>query len=295
MTIRSTILPFAAALTLCGTAQADTLQDILDSGVIRIGIKADYAPWGMRDADGNVVGLEIDLVEDFVKRLNEKYDADVKLEKVVVTGSNRLQFLQQGKIDMMIATMSDKPERREVVGIVMPDYYSSGVTILARNGSGIDGWDSVKGKTICGIQGAWYNKEYGTKKGADMKAFKGVPEVEAAMLDGRCDGWLYDDSAFVPRKVNEPEKWADFEMATPVVADVPWGAAVRLEDLGTPIAQELSEAIIEWHASGMIVEGEKKWGIPTTEWVQMMQKACAEGEKICDTERDADETWELAN
>lgn len=295
MTIRSTILPFAAALTLCGTAQADTLQDILDSGVIRIGIKADYAPWGMRDEDGNVVGLEIDLVEDFVKRLNEKYDADVKLEKVVVTGSNRLQFLQQGKIDMMIATMSDKPERREVVGIVMPDYYSSGVTILARNGSGIDGWDSVKGKTICGIQGAWYNKEYGTKKGADMKAFKGVPEVEAAMLDGRCDGWLYDDSAFVPRKVNEPEKWADFEMATPVVADVPWGAAVRLEDLGTPIAQELSEAIIEWHASGMIVEGEKKWGIPTTEWVQMMQKACAEGEKICDTERDADETWELAN
>ncbi len=48
-----------------------------------------------------------------------------------VQSSNRMQFLEQGKIDLMIATMSDRPDRREIVGIVGPNYYTSGTNILA--------------------------------------------------------------------------------------------------------------------------------------------------------------------
>ena len=42
-----------------------------------------------------------------------------------------MQFLEQGKVDLMIATMTDKPDRRKVVSIVDPNYYSSGTNILA--------------------------------------------------------------------------------------------------------------------------------------------------------------------
>ena len=55
----------------------------------------------------------------------------VKLELVPVVASNRIQFLQQGKIDLMIATMSDTPERRKIVDIVDPNYYGSGTNVLA--------------------------------------------------------------------------------------------------------------------------------------------------------------------
>jgi len=275
-----------AAVALVGIAQgsalAGSLDDIIAKGKLVAGVKADYAPWGMRDTDGNVVGMEIDMINDLAKRIGDKAGKTIDVELVVVVASNRMQFLEQGKIDIMIATMSDKPGRREVVGIVQPNYYSSGVAVLAHKDSGIDSWKSIAGKKICGIQGAWYNKEHGLKNGADMIVFKGVTEVEAAILGGRCVGWVYDDSAFIPRKVNEPVKWADYDIATPVVDAVAWGAAVRLEDKDAPLGKALSAAIIDWHKSGKIVELEAKWGIPQTQWVLDMRAKCNAGDKICD-------------
>ena len=262
-------------------AMADTLADIVERGKIVVGVKADYAPWGMRDADGNLVGMEHDMIADFARRLGESAGSSIEVEKIVVVASNRMQFLEQGQIDMFIATMSNKPDRREVVGIVQPDYYSSGVAVLAHKDSGIDGWASLEGKTICGIQGAWYNKDHGLKNGAEVVAFKGVPEVEQALLDGRCVGWIYDDSAFIPRKVNEPEKWMDYEIATPTVDDVPWGAAVRLEDMDQPLGKALSAAIIDWHKSGLLIELEAKWGIPPTQWLADMRDKCMAGDPAC--------------
>lgn len=271
-----------SALALTATAvYADALDDIAARGKIVIGVKADYAPWGMRDADGNLIGMEHDMIDDFVRRVSEAVGKEIELEKVVVVASNRMQFLEQGKVDMFIATMSNKPDRREVVGIVQPDYYSSGVAVLAHNDSGIDSWASLEGKKICGIQGAWYNKDHGLKNGAEIVAFKGVAEVEKALLDGRCVGWVYDDSAFIPRKVNEPEKWADYSIATPTVDDVPWGAAVPLGEVNGALGKLLSEAIIDWHKSGTLVALEAKWGIPPTAWLANMHEACKAGEKIC--------------
>lgn len=272
----------AAILALSTTAAAaDALDDIAERGKIVVGVKADYAPWGMRDAAGDLIGMEHDMIEDFANRVSDAVGKPIELEKVVVVASNRMQFLEQGKTDMFIATMSNKADRREVVGIVQPDYYSSGVAVLAHKDSGIDGWDSLDGKTICGIQGAWYNKDHGLKNGAEIVAFKGVPEVEKALLDGRCVGWVYDDSAFIPRKVNEPDKWADFSIATPTVDDVPWGAAVALDEVDGRLGKLLSQAIIDWHASGWLVELEAKWGIPPTAWLAEMHEACKAGKKIC--------------
>ena len=114
-------LSLALSFSMVLPAMADALDNITDRGKLVVGVKADYAPWGMRDADGNVVGMEHDMLAEFVKRVSAATGKTIELEKVVVVASNRMQFLEQGKIDMFIATMSDKPGRREVVGIVQPD------------------------------------------------------------------------------------------------------------------------------------------------------------------------------
>jgi len=181
-------LAAAAMLAAASSAvMADTLADIISRGKMVVGSKADYAPWGMRDAQGNIVGMEVDMAMDLAKRIGEKAGKTIEVEVVPVVASNRMQFLEQGKIDVMIATMSDKLERREVVGIVQPNYYSSGVAVFAHKDSGIKDWPDIEGKNICGTQGAWYNKEWGEKNKANMIVFKGVPEIEAALLDGRQD------------------------------------------------------------------------------------------------------------
>src|ERR1700741_1053239 len=104
---------------IVGGANADTLDNIKQKGTLVVGVKADYPPWGMRDSNGNIVGMEIDMAKDVARRL------DVKLALVPVLSSNRMQMLQQGQIDLMIATLSVNDERRKAVGVIEPLYYAS--------------------------------------------------------------------------------------------------------------------------------------------------------------------------
>jgi len=106
----------------------DRFKKVLARGELIVGVKADYKPWGFRDSSGKIVGMEIDMAGDVAKALG------VKLKLIPVQSSNRMQFLQQGKIDLMIATMSDKANRRKVVGITDPNYYTSGTNVLAKKG-----------------------------------------------------------------------------------------------------------------------------------------------------------------
>ena len=229
---------FAALAAVCATsaigraAKADPLEDIKKKGTLVVGVKTDYPPWGMRDSSGTIVGMEPEMAADVAKRLG------VKLELVPVVSSNRMQFLQQGKIDLMIATMSETPERRKVVGIVDPVYYASGVAILANKKANIKSAADLKGKPVCALQGAFYNNELQSKyTGQELVAFKGIPESEQALLDGRCVGFVYDDVVLVWKKAQE-KKWADFEVvALNEWKPVPWGLAVKVEDSGRPVGQ----------------------------------------------------------
>ena len=145
--VRSMMTGIAALLMLGSAQAADGVDAIKQRGTLNVGVKADYKPFGFRDPTGNVVGIEPDLAADIAKRLG------VKLELVPVGASNRIEFLQQGKVDLLIATMSDRPERRRVVQAIEPLYYSDYVNILLNKKSGIKDWAELKGKPVCATSG----------------------------------------------------------------------------------------------------------------------------------------------
>ena len=244
-------------------AAADQLAEIKSKGTLTVGVKTDYPPWGMRDASGNIVGMEADMAADVAKRLG------VKIELVSVVSSNRMQFLQQGKIDLMIATMSDTPERRKVVGIVDPVYYAAGVAVLANKKAGIKGAADFKGKPVCALQGAFYNNDLQSKyTGEDLVAFKGVPEAEQALLDGRCVGFVYDDVVLVWKKAQDATKWADFDVVQlNEWQPVPWGLAVKIEELDGAWGKFMSSTVADWLKAGTLMDLEKKWVGSNTSWL----------------------------
>ena len=252
----------AVLAIVAAPAAGQTLDKIKQRGELVVGSKADYKPFGFRDPAGNIVGFEPDLGKDVADRLG------IKLVLEPVVSSNRMQFLQRGKIDLMIATMNDTAERRKVVGIVEPDYYASGVNVLAVKKAGLKSWDQLKDQKICGIQGAWYNKPVAEKYGADIVAFKGQTEAETALLQGNCIGWVYDDTAFFER-LGDP-KWADYEMPLETILAEPWGIAVKLEERDGPWGQFVSKTINDWHRTGKLIELEKKWNIPASAYVKKM-------------------------
>jgi len=254
------------AASAFGPAEAgntDTLSKILKRGKVVIGVKADYKPWGFRDSSGKLVGMEVDLARDVAEALG------VRLEAVPVQSSNRMQFLQQGKVDMFIATMSDRPDRRRVVGIPEPNYYSSGTNVLAKRGA-VKAWSDLQGKPVCGKQGAFYNKIVASRHGAKIVAFVGNAEAKQALKDGRCIAWVYDDSSIMADLASG--SWDGYEMPLPTEDPTPWSLAVPLSERDALFGRFMTGMVYHWHASGRLIELESKWGIQPSDFLQQMHE-----------------------
>lgn len=258
--IKALALAGVLGLVAAVPAAADELANIKSKGTLVVGTKADYPPFGYLDPSGKIVGLEPDLAADVAKRLG------VKLELVPVVASNRIQFLEQGKIDLMIATMSDTPERAKIVDIVHPDYYASGTNVMAKKSEHLTSWDQLRGKKVCLIQGSFYNKELQEKYGIVGVAFPGTAEVYNALRNGDCVGFAYDDTAIIGQ-LQKPE-WKDYDMPLDSILVQPWGLAVRKGE--TAFAEFMSKTVTDWHKTGFIIQLEKKYGIKPTKFAQEM-------------------------
>lgn len=260
----ATAVGFALVLSAShAQAQNDRFKKVLERGTLVVGVKADYKPWGFRDASGNIIGMEIDMAQDVADALG------VKLELIPVQSSNRMQFLEQGKIDLMIATMSDKANRRKVVGITDPNYYTSGTNVLAKKGA-VSKWEDLRGKPVCGKQGAFYNKQVSQRYGATIVAFVGNAEAKQALRDGKCVAWVYDDSSIMADLASG--QYDDYEMPMQTEDDTPWGLAVPLEEKDGIWGHFMSGMTYNWHRTGRLIELEKKWGIQPTAYLQGMAK-----------------------
>nr|WP_295739131.1 transporter substrate-binding domain-containing protein [uncultured Acidocella sp.] len=244
-------------------AHADELQDIKSKGVLVVGVKADYPPFGYLSPSGQNIGIEPDMAADIAKRLG------VKVKYVNVVAANRIQFLQQGKIDLLIATMNDTPERAKIVDIIHPDYYASGYNLMVAKTVPLHSWSQVKGVPVCAIQGSFYNKEVAEKYGAELVAFTGVAEALTALHQGRCDAFLYDDTA-IEGKLQDPN-WSGYDMPLPSQDAQPWGMAIKQ---GEPAFEKfLSQTVSDWNKTGYVLQLETKYHIQHSKFAEDAHKA----------------------
>lgn len=262
---------FLATTTACAVALSsvvasatectnETWNKIMDRGVLTVGVKADYKPWSFRNPNGGLIGMEPDLAQDVADTMG------VDLNLVPVRSSNRMQFLEQGKIDLLIATMSDRADRREMVGIVTPPYYSSGTNILAPKALEFTSWDDLQNRPVCGVQGSFYNKIVEERHGADIVAFGSATEAKQALKDKKCVAFVYDDSSLMATLATNG--WEDFEMPLKTEDANPWGLAVPLAERQCVFGRFMSGMIYGWHESGKLISLEKKWKIQPTDFLQ---------------------------
>ncbi|MFV1494625.1 transporter substrate-binding domain-containing protein [Phaeobacter sp. JH18-32] len=237
----------------------DAWKRIMDRGTLIVGVKADTRPWGFRDSDGNIVGMEADMAQQVADTLG------VKLELVAVESSNRMQFLEGGRIDLMIATMSDRADRREIVGVVQPNYYSSGTNVMTPKALEVDEWSDLEGRPVCGKQGAFYNQIVEERYGAEIIAFGSNAEALQALRDQKCIAWVYDDSSIAADLASG--QYDAFEMPLTSEDNNPWALAVPIAERDCVFGRFMSGMQYNWHQSGELIALEEKWGIQATDYL----------------------------
>jgi polar amino acid transport system substrate-binding protein len=241
-----------------GRANADDLAKIKQRGTLVVGVKADYPPFGFRSPSGEIEGIEPALAADVARSLG------VKLELVPVVAANRIQFLQQGKVDLIIATMNGTMGRRMAVDVIQPYYYAAGYNIMVPKSMNLRSWAELKGKPVCGIQGAYYNNEAAMNFELQITAFATVPKAMSALKQGSCVGLLFDDTA-IEGILLEPE-WSNYDMPLESQEVQPWGLAVRKDQ--PKWAAYLSSIIKKWEKDGTILDLETRYHIKHSKFVE---------------------------
>jgi polar amino acid transport system substrate-binding protein len=114
MKLRNTATAAIAVFTmLAGAAQADELADIKAAGEINIGIFSDFPPFSSASSDMSIKGYDVDVAQKIADGLG------VKLNLVSVTGQNRIAYLNDNRVDLLMSVGYSK-ERAEVIDFAAP-------------------------------------------------------------------------------------------------------------------------------------------------------------------------------
>ncbi|WDD92614.1 transporter substrate-binding domain-containing protein [Burkholderia sp. FERM BP-3421] len=250
-------------LLAAGDARAaDRLAAIRERGVLVVGVKTDYPPFGMLAADASQQGFEHDLAADLARRLG------VRLRTLGVTSVNRLQVLNDGRADVTIATLADTTARRRIATLVEPDYYASGVTLMVPPASEIRTWADLRGATVCATQGSYFNRAVALRYQLNLQVYGNGRDAKLAVRDGRCAGWLFDDAA-IAGDLRDPA-WRGYRIALPSALTTPWALAIARDAAGDPLARFLGDAVADWHRQGTLLALERKWRLPASPFLAAM-------------------------
>lgn len=254
-------------------------------GEILVGVKMDYPPFGMLKQDGKPVGFEHDLAEDLAQQLG------VKLHKVAVTGANRLQLLNDGRVDVVIATTGDTEERRRIATMVEPSYYSSGVTLMTRPDTTLTRWTDLRGQEVCATQGSYFNRTMTSRHLLSLQMYGNGRDAKLAVRDRRCIGWLFDSTA-IAGDLRTPE-WQTYKATLPLQLITPWSIAVARSESEGQLDHTIGDVVAAWHRNGFLIAQEQKWGLPPSDFLAQAHQRWSEtgddGAPVC--RRDSAGLW----
>lgn len=241
------------SLAVSGIAQADaTLDKIEARHKVFVGVLLSGGPFGSIDPSSQKPkGLNVDLAEDIGRRLG------AEVELVPVLPANRVQFLQQGKVDLLIANMEWTAERGQILGSVPTPFYRVGGTAAVLKDSKINTWQDLKGQPVCTSQGSSYVKPL-TEFGAELKAFKSSSESLLALRGNNCVAAVHDSTLINPLLASNPE-WKDYRAISPELNPAP--SVIWTRQGETDTQARLDTIVKDWHRTGFLIEAEKRHNI----------------------------------
>jgi len=134
-------------------AAGSTMAKLADAGKIKIGTKFDQPLFGLKGLDGKPAGFDVEIAKILTKELGIKDD---NIEWVETKSAVREDYIQQGKVDFIVATYTINDTRKEKVSFAGP-YFTAGQDILVRkDDDSISGPESFQAgdKKICSVTGS---------------------------------------------------------------------------------------------------------------------------------------------
>ncbi|WP_122816384.1 glutamate ABC transporter substrate-binding protein [Nocardioides pantholopis] len=178
------------------------MKELADAGKITIGVKFDQPGIGFKGAaDDTPRGLDPEMGKILAASLGID-SGDIVWKETI--SDNREPFLQEGEVDLVIASYSITDERRQVVGQAGP-YYVTGQQLLVGADSDIAGIEDIKGQEVCSVTGST-SLENVKAEGAKPRGFDTYSECVDQVLDGTVDAMTTDGAILLGYAAENPDE-----------------------------------------------------------------------------------------
>jgi glutamate transport system substrate-binding protein len=170
----ATLAIATTGMTGCAKKSDSVIDKAKNDKKLTIGVKFDQPGLGQKQPDGTVKGFDVDVAKYIAKQLGVD---EKNITWKEARSANRDSFVQNGTVDMVIATYSITPERQKNVTFGGPYYVAHQDLMVRGNDNSIKSLADVKGKKICAVQGSvsWKNITGGTNKLNEKVAATTVP------------------------------------------------------------------------------------------------------------------------
>jgi glutamate transport system substrate-binding protein len=178
------------------------MKELAEDGKIVIGVKFDQPGIGFKGAtDDEPTGFDPEMGKIMAASLGID-DGDIEWKETI--SDNREPFLQQGEVDLVIASYSITDERRQVVGQAGP-YYVTGQQLLVGSDSDIQSVEDVKGTEVCSVTGST-SLDNIKAEGAKPRGFDTYSECVDQVLDGTVDAMTTDGAILLGYAAQHPDE-----------------------------------------------------------------------------------------
>ena len=143
--------PEVAEVDTADFPEGSTMAKLADAGKITIGTKFDQPLFGQAGPDGEPVGFDVEIGKILAGALG--IDAD-GIEWTETVSANREPFIENGQVDIVVATYTINDTRKEVVDFAGPYYVAGQALMVLVDNEDITGEDSLAGKKVASVEGS---------------------------------------------------------------------------------------------------------------------------------------------
>lgn len=206
-----------------------------------VGMDLSYPPFETIDASGNPTGVSVDLA----RALGEHLGRPVRIENIPFTGL--IPSLKTGKIDCVISSMTDTPERRTSIAFSDP-YLTIGLALLVAKDSPVRSMSDIDqpGRSLAVRQGTtgevWARANL---KHAKIISLEKEASAVLEVVQGKADAFLYDQMSIW--KNAREQSGTTRALLTPVQKEN-WAVGLKLDN--DPLRKQINEFLKSYRASG---------------------------------------------
>jgi glutamate transport system substrate-binding protein len=207
--------------------EGSTMAELAAAGEVTIGTKFDQPGFGLLNpATNEPEGFDVEVAKIIADQLGIAEDGISWVETV---SANREPFIQEGRVDYVVATYTINDDRKEVVDFAGP-YYQAGqdIMVAAGNPLGIEGPDDLAGTTTCSVEGSTPAENIRTNyPDAEITLFDVYSKCAEALKNGQVDSVTTDNVILLGIIAQDPDS---FELVDNPFTEEPYGIGVTKGD-----------------------------------------------------------------